>query len=421
MAVEKLILKSILYGIDKIPDKWFDRVPGGYYRAKDGKIIAKKDAPGDAKQPQQQRRGQTDYTSRRPLREEDAHDDGYRSDRGRHCYRRRSSHNGGDDEDDCDDEDGDFHRRDDRHARSKSRRARRGEEDDRYGYDDGYRYPPRRSEYEDRNERERERPRKRPEYEHRRQSHPGIISSQIPLEPPPIGIPLHRDTGMTPTYVPYAHIYNQAGQQFPQQHFTPDMSFMSRRHPSDPKYAAPFPNPFEQHRSATQSASPTTRPADRNARNTPHPPSHHPSTASSHQTPPSIQRASSTTALADGNPGTPPGTNNFSGPPGRHIHRSPRPSAQATSSTLGVTDGVPAGTILRPESFRSGTPASRPSRFADGRERGEERLARGGAYRNVGKDRGAEYGDSSGLGEASPRGREGKRERERYYSFQHGG
>ncbi|KAF2479382.1 hypothetical protein BDY17DRAFT_37430 [Neohortaea acidophila] len=409
----ELLGKFILYGIDKIPDKWFDRVPGGYYRAKDGKIIAKKDAPGEAKQ--QKRRGQTDYISSRPLREEDAHDDGYRSDRGRHRYRRRSSHNGGDDEDDCDDEDDYYHRRDDRHARSKSQRARRGEEDDRYGYDDGYRYPPRRSEYEDRNERrperERERPRRRPDYEHRRKSHPGILSSQIPLEPPPIGIPLHRHTGMAPTYVPYAHIYNQAGQQFPQQHFTPDLSFMSRRHPSDPKYAAPFPNPFEQHRSSAQSASPTAGTAHRDPKPTLHPPSHQSSRSSTHR------RPSSTTALADGDPGTPSGTNNLSGPPGRHIHHSPRPSAQATSSTLGVTDGVPAGTILRPESARLGGRSDAQSRSL--RNEGG-RLASGGSYRDSGKHQAAEYGDITGLGEASSRGRQGKRERERYYADRNG-
>ncbi|KAI7338898.1 hypothetical protein KC315_g1544 [Hortaea werneckii] len=33
--MEKLILRSIMYGADKIPDSWFDKVPGGFYKAKD--------------------------------------------------------------------------------------------------------------------------------------------------------------------------------------------------------------------------------------------------------------------------------------------------------------------------------------------------------------------------------------------------
>ncbi|TKA22854.1 hypothetical protein B0A50_07754 [Salinomyces thailandicus] len=33
--MEKLILRSIMYGADKIPDSWFDKVPGGFYKAKE--------------------------------------------------------------------------------------------------------------------------------------------------------------------------------------------------------------------------------------------------------------------------------------------------------------------------------------------------------------------------------------------------
>ncbi|KAI7533779.1 hypothetical protein KC331_g12892 [Hortaea werneckii] len=41
--MEKLILRSIMYGADKIPDSWFDKVPGGFYKAKDS---AQKKASG---------------------------------------------------------------------------------------------------------------------------------------------------------------------------------------------------------------------------------------------------------------------------------------------------------------------------------------------------------------------------------------
>ncbi|KAF2722158.1 hypothetical protein K431DRAFT_302766 [Polychaeton citri CBS 116435] len=33
--MEKLVLRGIMYGADKIPDSWFEAVPGGFYRPKD--------------------------------------------------------------------------------------------------------------------------------------------------------------------------------------------------------------------------------------------------------------------------------------------------------------------------------------------------------------------------------------------------
>jgi hypothetical protein len=36
--MEKLILRGILWGTDKVPDAWFEKIPGGYYKAKQDKI-----------------------------------------------------------------------------------------------------------------------------------------------------------------------------------------------------------------------------------------------------------------------------------------------------------------------------------------------------------------------------------------------
>lgn len=91
MAIEKLILRSVMYGADKIPDKWFDAVPGGYYKAKD-KIEGKDSGDKHRKHDDRKdagRRGRRDH-----------HDDGYRSEGGKRYERRaRSSYDGNDDED----------------------------------------------------------------------------------------------------------------------------------------------------------------------------------------------------------------------------------------------------------------------------------------------------------------------------------
>ncbi|TKA73680.1 hypothetical protein B0A55_05621 [Friedmanniomyces simplex] len=41
--MEKLILRSVMYGADRIPDSWFEKVPGGFYKAeKEGRAAAAK-------------------------------------------------------------------------------------------------------------------------------------------------------------------------------------------------------------------------------------------------------------------------------------------------------------------------------------------------------------------------------------------
>ena len=107
MAMEKLILRSVMYGADKIPDKWFEKIPGGYYKAKEKeeekKESIKEHLRGDERK------------SRRAT-----YDDGYRSEgerRRHHDRRSRSSYDGVDEE---------KHRRDDdrkpRHEKSHRRR-----------------------------------------------------------------------------------------------------------------------------------------------------------------------------------------------------------------------------------------------------------------------------------------------------------
>lgn len=136
MAMEKLILRSVMYGVDKIPDSWFDKVPGGFYKSnqkngkKDGE--GRKLEGGDgSKKPR--RHGRHHDDRRRGRR--DRYEDEYRSDDNRRQERRgRNSYDGSHDDD----------RYERREAREGGRRRRRHSVDsERYGYDDGYiRAPP---------------------------------------------------------------------------------------------------------------------------------------------------------------------------------------------------------------------------------------------------------------------------------------
>ncbi|KAK1058104.1 hypothetical protein LTR74_013633 [Friedmanniomyces endolithicus] len=47
--MEKLILRSVMYGADKIPDTWFEKVPGGFYRMKEDQAKARDQAKRDSK------------------------------------------------------------------------------------------------------------------------------------------------------------------------------------------------------------------------------------------------------------------------------------------------------------------------------------------------------------------------------------
>ena len=127
MAMEKLILRSVLYGADKIPDKWFERVPGGFFREKEG-------GNRNSDSPSSDRR-KNNKNARRPYDEDDEdYDEGYRSEgHGRRHQRNRSSYDGGAD-------DGDYYLSGDeqhRHRSGKSHRRRHSTEDDQRGHGDG--------------------------------------------------------------------------------------------------------------------------------------------------------------------------------------------------------------------------------------------------------------------------------------------
>ena len=229
------MLRSVLYGVDKIPDKWFDKVPGGYYKAK--AVSKKEDADAQEHQKDERRK------RRNEKHRNEHYDDGYRSEGGRGRHRRnRSSYDGGAD---------DYHTSGDdnrRPRRAKSHKRHRSVDDHRYGYDDGYEEAPHdRRQADDR--RPSERPRD-PDYDQRRRSmaagerppssfnagpyvdtdaaaggasaakppHPQTPRSgsiQSPQMPQPE--PQSRGGSMSNTYVPYAHIYGQPSSQSPRQ------------------------------------------------------------------------------------------------------------------------------------------------------------------------------------------------------------
>jgi len=83
---------SLLYGVDKIPDQWFEKVPGGYYKNTEGREQAR---------PEQARQSQKKHgkDKRRPHREYDDDNDGYRSEGEQYArdQRGRRGHNYEDD------------------------------------------------------------------------------------------------------------------------------------------------------------------------------------------------------------------------------------------------------------------------------------------------------------------------------------
>ncbi|KAK5130320.1 hypothetical protein LTR08_002206 [Meristemomyces frigidus] len=147
--MEKLILRSIMYGADKIPDTWFDRVPGGYYKKKEQQAQAavqdakdKRDSKGRygsggsggrTNDVARSRRRSTGEGGRRPR--EDLYNDRGRGDSGgqRRGQRDRDSYDGGDDG---------YHSSNDDKYRRRARSGRRqnfDSQDDRYETNDGYR------------------------------------------------------------------------------------------------------------------------------------------------------------------------------------------------------------------------------------------------------------------------------------------
>ncbi|KXS95630.1 hypothetical protein AC578_3561 [Pseudocercospora eumusae] len=124
--MEKLILRGVMWGrgkADKIPDPWFEKIPGAYYKAK--QEAHKRHKGVDMKKRRSRRHSDDEYD------EEDSRPDrdhGYRSEgHGTHSTLGKSF-DGPDDYDSINNRP--------RRKRSKPRRQR--DDDDRYGYDDGY-------------------------------------------------------------------------------------------------------------------------------------------------------------------------------------------------------------------------------------------------------------------------------------------
>lgn len=130
--MEKLVLRGIMYGADKIPDKWFEKVPGGFYKGQQDNKQAKRPEKDDRRRGKRERsrrrRHSDEYEERRPR-----YEDPYDNDRPAHGSGRRrrdaerSSYDGGDDYDSVDGE----------RQRRRSRRSTISDTD-RYGYNDGF-------------------------------------------------------------------------------------------------------------------------------------------------------------------------------------------------------------------------------------------------------------------------------------------
>ncbi|KAK5174881.1 uncharacterized protein LTR77_000017 [Saxophila tyrrhenica] len=245
--MEKLILRSVMYGADKIPDSWFEKIPGGYFREKGAQgndnTNTKSSGPRDS-----DRRHTSD--SRRDRDDGRRREGRGRSDGHRRRHRRsRSSYDGG-----ADSEEDDYYHSEDgrrRSYRERTHRRPRSVDDDRYGYNDGYdrrprerRYradrrqsPPRRDRYDDceRPSTGGSGPRPNPYPPNdfappagaqgagtgpppttahvpggnpSKHSAPPPLNTQLPTQPPQPSQPWQ--SAMKPgPYVPYSHVYGQ--------------------------------------------------------------------------------------------------------------------------------------------------------------------------------------------------------------------
>ncbi|KAI6820841.1 hypothetical protein KC364_g11815 [Hortaea werneckii] len=156
--MEKLILRSIMYGADKIPDSWFDKVPGGFYKAKDStqKKASDKEAGKYGTRPRTSSgssgangSGRTSERSRRystgdPLRGAaplDGYegDDGYRSEGMRKQRRKERASSSYDRADEDSYSGGD--RRSSRREHDRMQRRRSVSHEDRYGDYQGHAHP----------------------------------------------------------------------------------------------------------------------------------------------------------------------------------------------------------------------------------------------------------------------------------------
>lgn len=110
--MEKLVLRGIMYGADKIPDSWFEKVPGGYFKEKeqerrDHNKDVEREKRRNKREKSRRRRHSDEYEDHRPRYDEDPYDSdqpGRASERHRRHARSRSSYDGGADYDPEEDE-----------------------------------------------------------------------------------------------------------------------------------------------------------------------------------------------------------------------------------------------------------------------------------------------------------------------------
>jgi hypothetical protein len=136
--MEKLILRGIMYGADKIPDSWFEKVPGGFYKQKERERQQhendeKRRSQSSRRDKSRRRRHSDEYEDRRPHYDEDSYAEdrpGRATERRKRHERGRSSYDGG----------ADYDSEESERERRRARRRTHGD-DDRYGYDNGYSRP----------------------------------------------------------------------------------------------------------------------------------------------------------------------------------------------------------------------------------------------------------------------------------------
>ncbi|KAM0724216.1 hypothetical protein Q7P37_000098 [Cladosporium fusiforme] len=133
--MEKLVLRGIMYGADKIPDKWFERVPGGYFKEKEQE---RRDHRNDEKRRSKRekshcRRYSDEFEDRKARYDDDEYYEYDRharpTDRRRRHVRSRSSYDGSNDFDPS---------HADKNHRNAARRRTYHEDDNRYANEDEF-------------------------------------------------------------------------------------------------------------------------------------------------------------------------------------------------------------------------------------------------------------------------------------------
>ncbi|KAK4548135.1 hypothetical protein LTR36_010004 [Oleoguttula mirabilis] len=278
-----------MYGADKIPDSWFEKVPGGFYKKKEleKKNKDERDKYGSGRRPStngsgsgrtnggRDRRRSTGEATHRPSPEEDFYNERDRGDGRRRRPRDRNSYDGVED---------DQHSGDDRHRRRNhgSSRRQRSVDDSERRYNDGHGGPPRDDRYDDR------RTNGRPPY-----PQSDFVPPQSPLNPyapaaagaAAVGVTgtgrvLHpQSTPVSPTvqkpqpatngktgiangYVPYADIYGHPN--------SPQSSNGSVQHSAANRAASPAPPPRGYHQNPYAQQAPTAAAAGAGAAYTGH-------------------------------------------------------------------------------------------------------------------------------------------------------